>query len=138
MSVFVKVGVCVFSVLFLAGCATTSSVKQTQQMQERVASLEADLDKANEQIKGLESQLEAAQKGDEQRKAEEQYATAAPLSHTQIQTALVNAGYYSGAIDGKLGPQTRDALKDFQTANNLKADGVVGKKTRVRLYRYLK
>ena len=55
----------------------------------------------------------------------------------QIQTALKNAGYYQGAIDGKMGKNTRQAIKDFQKANNLPADGKVGKKTWLALKGYL-
>lgn len=47
----------------------------------------------------------------------------------QIQTALKNAGYYTGRIDGKIGPLTKKAIEEFQKANNLKADGKVGLKT---------
>ncbi len=47
----------------------------------------------------------------------------------EIQTALKNAGYYSGAIDGKAGPMTKKAIEEFQKANGLKADGKVGTKT---------
>ncbi len=47
----------------------------------------------------------------------------------EIQAALKNAGYYSGAIDGKLGPKTKKAIEDFQKANGLKVDGKVGPKT---------
>ena len=47
----------------------------------------------------------------------------------QIQTALKNAGYYTGLIDGKKGPLTQKAIEDFQKANNLEADGKVGPKT---------
>lgn len=47
----------------------------------------------------------------------------------EIQTALKNAGYYAGAVDGKKGPMTTKAVEDFQKANNLKADGKVGPKT---------
>jgi len=43
-----------------------------------------------------------------------------------IQTALKNAGYYAGEIDGKFGPKTKKAVEDFQAANNLKVDGVAG------------
>lgn len=55
----------------------------------------------------------------------------------QIQTALKNAGYDPGAIDGKLGAKTRKATKDFQAANGLKADGKVGQKTWTKLSAYL-
>ena len=47
----------------------------------------------------------------------------------EIQTAVKNAGFYAGAIDGKIGPKTRSAIEEFQKAKGLKADGVVGKKT---------
>ncbi len=47
----------------------------------------------------------------------------------EIQTSLKNAGYYAGEIDGKIGPMTKKAIKDFQQANNLEADAKVGPKT---------
>lgn len=59
-------------------------------------------------------------------------------SITEIQTALKNAGYYTGNIDGKSGPMTKKAVADFQKANNLQADGRVGPKTWVLLSAYLK
>jgi murein L,D-transpeptidase YcbB/YkuD len=55
----------------------------------------------------------------------------------QIQTALKNAGYDPGSIDGKLGPKSKKAIKDFQTANGLKADGKVGPKTWSKLSTYV-
>lgn len=50
-------------------------------------------------------------------------------TNRQIQTALKNAGYYTGQIDGKVGPLTKKAIEEFQKANNLKVDGKVGLKT---------
>ena len=47
----------------------------------------------------------------------------------EIQTALKNAGFYAGSIDGKIGPKSKKAIEDFQKANGLKADGKVGPKT---------
>lgn len=47
----------------------------------------------------------------------------------EIQTALKNAGYYTGSIDGKVGPLTKKAIEEFQKANALQADGKVGPKT---------
>lgn len=55
----------------------------------------------------------------------------------QIQIALRNAGYYFGAIDGKVGPLTKGAIEKFQRANNLKVDAKVGPKTWGVLSRYL-
>ena len=45
---------------------------------------------------------------------------------TQIQKALAQAGYYQGTIDGVIGPKTRRAIRAFQEANGLKADGRCG------------
>ena len=50
-------------------------------------------------------------------------------SGMEIQTALKNAGFYNGKIDGKIGPMSKKAIEDFQKSNNLKADGKVGPKT---------
>ena len=54
-----------------------------------------------------------------------------------IQKALKNAGVYSGAIDGKLGPKTKKAIEEFQSSKGLKADGKVGPKTWAELEKYL-
>ncbi len=50
-------------------------------------------------------------------------------SDRDIQTALKNAGFYNGTIDGKIGPKTKKAIEDFQKANGLKVDGKVGPRT---------
>lgn len=47
----------------------------------------------------------------------------------QIQQALKNAGFYSGKIDGEIGPKTKKAIEAFQAQHGLKADGKVGPKT---------
>lgn len=53
-----------------------------------------------------------------------------------IQTCLKNAGFYNGKIDGVKGRQTKKAIKEFQGANGLKVDGVVGPRTWDALSRY--
>ncbi|MFA6079674.1 MAG: peptidoglycan-binding domain-containing protein [Candidatus Omnitrophota bacterium] len=53
-----------------------------------------------------------------------------------IQSRLKNAGYYDGEIDGVKGKNTKKAIKEFQKANGLTADGVVGKKTWEALDKY--
>ena len=47
----------------------------------------------------------------------------------QIQTRLKNWGYYSGAVDGVYGTQTKNAVLYFQRKNGLTADGVAGPST---------
>jgi len=54
-----------------------------------------------------------------------------------IQTALKNAGFYTGAIDGKIGPNSKKAITEFQKSNDLVVDGKVGPKTWAVLSRYL-
>ncbi|MDP2928362.1 MAG: peptidoglycan-binding domain-containing protein [Candidatus Omnitrophota bacterium] len=54
----------------------------------------------------------------------------------EIQTALKNAGFYTGNIDGKIGPKSKKAIEDFQKANGLKVDGKVGPKTWEVMNRY--
>ena len=46
-----------------------------------------------------------------------------------VQRRLKELGYYSGAADGDFGPATEKAVKEFQKANGLSADGKVGEKT---------
>ncbi len=53
-----------------------------------------------------------------------------------IQQALKNAGLYSGDVDGKIGPKTKRAIREFKTANNLKIDGKVGPQTWAKLAPY--
>lgn len=55
----------------------------------------------------------------------------------EIQTALKNAGFDPGSFDGKIGPRTRQAIKDFQKSKGLVPDGVVGPKTWANLSKYL-
>ena len=55
----------------------------------------------------------------------------------EIQQALKQAGFYQGAIDGKVGPKTQQAIKEFQQAHQLKVDGKVGPRTWAALQPYL-
>lgn len=75
-----------------------------------------------------------------EKKPQEVSAQLAPDEATknrQIQTALKNAGYDPGPIDGKVGTKTKKAIKDFQSANGLKADGKVGTRTWAKLSAYI-
>lgn len=66
-------------------------------------------------------------------------ATQAPETPdpVSIQTALKNADFYNGDIDGKIGPKTKAAIKEFQAKNGLSDDGKVGPKTWSLLKTYL-
>lgn len=58
-------------------------------------------------------------------------------SANEIQIALKNAGFYTGSVDGKIGPKSKKAIEDFQSANGLKVDGKVGAKTWEAMGKYL-
>lgn len=51
----------------------------------------------------------------------------------ELQTRLQRWGYYDGPISSIYGEQTFEAVKRFQRANGLTADGVVGPQTRAAL-----
>lgn len=46
-----------------------------------------------------------------------------------VQGALVNLGYWWVATDGHYGPQTAEAVREFQSDYGLVVDGVVGPQT---------
>ncbi|MCL1470166.1 peptidoglycan-binding domain-containing protein [Argonema antarcticum] len=48
----------------------------------------------------------------------------------QLQAALKKDGFYKGSINGMFDRQTRSAVMVFQRSHHIKADGVVGAKTR--------
>ena len=52
----------------------------------------------------------------------------------RIQIQLAKAGYDAGPADGIRGRNTIKAIKQFQTANHLKVDGLVGPNTYSKLF----
>ena len=47
---------------------------------------------------------------------------------------LKELGYFDSTVTGHYGPLTASAVKKFQRANGLNADGVLGEKTYNKLY----
>ena len=132
----------------LAGCATARKKEgpEVLELKNQVSLLEAQLQNKDDEISVLKDQLSSAL---EQRVSATPPADVAPYTKSavpesktrftirQVQTALKNAGYDPGRIDGRMGKQTRDAVKSFQKANGLTVDGYVGKKTWLVLREYL-
>ena len=54
-----------------------------------------------------------------------------------LQTALTNAGFSPGVVDGIYGNRTFNAVTAFQRANRITADGIAGPRTCARLKPYL-
>ena len=52
----------------------------------------------------------------------------------KLQEALISLGYLKASATGSCGPSTVDAIKAFQTANQLEADGKAGQTTLQLLY----
>jgi peptidoglycan hydrolase-like protein with peptidoglycan-binding domain len=114
---------------------------EMQGLKNQISVLEAQIQSKDEEIGSLRDALNKAN--------EEKQAAAVAVSKKkiaevksrpnikQVQIALANAGYNPGPIDGKMGKQTRDAIKAFQKANNLDVDARAGKKTWELLRGYL-
>ena len=131
----------VLAVVFVAslsGCATArkNNELEIQGLRNQVSALESQLAAKDEEINSLR---ESTMKSSEMpaKVVQKSGEVKRHPNNKQIQAALKNAGYYQGAIDGKMGKGTREAIKAFQKANNLPADGKVGKKTWILLKNYL-
>ncbi|MFA5090582.1 MAG: peptidoglycan-binding protein [Candidatus Omnitrophota bacterium] len=117
------------SVLIISGCATTAKVNseaRIQELQAKIGSLEGELKQQQEENLDMRKQLDEAK--------------VQPIrmpNGKEIQIALKNAGFYSGIVDGDIGPETKEAIKKFQEANKLNPDGVIGSRTWSLLIKYL-
>lgn len=149
----------VVAVSLLAGCATTQQPTAVNQLQIRVAQIERQLDRYDQDVTELKYSVEdlaarvksgarPAWSAEAGRQAAPAPSAPAPKSDRQpilrvavtpqeVQTALRNAGYYKGAVDGKLGPESQNAIMAFQKDHDLGSDGIVGKKTWAELKNYL-
>jgi predicted nuclease with TOPRIM domain len=113
---------------------------ETGKAKAQLASLQDSLSQERQKVLDLQSKIEAL--SDELQSLKEiavyEAPELAPSDFTKkVQLALYAAGFDPGKIDGKMGTQTIQAVKDFQEANGLKVDGIVGKETWDRLQEYL-
>ena len=141
-----RVTAVLFLVIFifsLSGCATARKQKdmEIQGLKNQISVLEAQVQSKDEEINSLR---DAFAKANEEKQAAVSTVSKRKIGEVksrpntrQIQIALSNAGYNPGRIDAKLGRQTVEAVKAFQKANKLAADGRVGKKTWDLLRDYL-
>ena len=127
----------------LTGCATARKQKdlQIQGLRNQILALEAQLQMKDQEIESLRGALgetterKASERVIRKKKVVGEVKSRPSVRH--IQTALKNAGYNPGSIDGEMGRQTRDAIRAFQRANNLPVDGKVGRQTWSILGKYL-
>lgn len=127
--------------ILISGCATVRKEKdlEIQGLRNQISVLEAQVQSKDEEIDSLREELRkvAAEKAAQASKKKIIAEVKSRPNAKQIQIALSNAGFKPGPIDGKMGRQTRQAIKAFQRANNLTVDGRVGKKTWSLLKEYL-
>lgn len=123
---WIGIGV-VAAALAVAGCATTKS--SSSSLENRVQVLESKV----QALEGSSVTSEAPVSFEQGSSG----VTAATMTKKQIQEALKNAGYYDGKVDGKIGPKTTAAIKQFQKDMGLKADGIAGRNTKEKLLKYL-
>lgn len=136
-------------VFILVGCATSKGGRMsTAQSRARINDLERELAEKDDEMRYLKSELTKAENELERQKDVSIYSFKksvskgrgkdSPIAATkQIQVALKNAGFYNGSIDGKIGSETKKAITEFQKANGLKADGIVGQQTWSRLKEFV-
>ena len=128
--------------LLAAGCATSTGTRtsELESLKTQVASLEAQVGQLNSQVAELSKQGTAGEDSSQDLSVSAHSSGAkasAALTGRQVQLALKKAGFYSGPVDGKLGRQTRKAVKAFQRSNGLAPDGRVGTKTSMALAKFL-
>ncbi len=128
-------------ILGIAGCASTAKNSSANSgaaaLQEKISDLENQLQEKDEQINDLEERLSRVKAPGSEQLVDSGDVDMSKATPKNIQVTLKNAGFYSGAIDGKVGRRTRNAIKEFQKSNDLKAHGVVGKQTWAKLQKYL-
>lgn len=131
----VRVIIATACAVVLAGCATGSQVHdlttQNQQLQARVGELQSQLQQRDDEIRDMSSRI-----SDTYSEARDPVRKTLKATPKRIQAALKAAGFYAGAVDGKIGKKTRESIRKFQRDNGLKADGIVGAQTWDRLSEY--
>ena len=156
LRIFLGIGLAVL----LTGCATAQKPSALNNLQIKVSQMEKTLEEKDQEILDLKDQLQdlssqidnlgaahasASTEDNPKPKSAAGAASSADdariirveASAFDVQRALKSAGYYSGAVDGKMGAKSRKAISDFQKDHKLNSDGIVGKNTWIELKKYL-
>ena len=148
-----RVGIGLVVVGLVSGCAGQRQSQQLARMQSQVGLLDervAQLERAGvaggsvtgtpDATTGFSSTFEANAAAARPQGAMPATTAAKPAgraSTRDIQQALKHAGFYQGSVDGKMGPKTRQAVREFQRVHGLQDDGKVGKQTWAKLSPYV-
>ena len=135
-----------------SGCASRKTGKKVDTMQAQVNAMTDELVRLDQSLQDTRAAIQAQDSGSMGGGSSAAYVSGGEgasvggmyrtpsgfeIPSVNIQKALKKAGYYNGAIDGKVGPGTRDAIAAFQKDNGLGADGVCGRQTWSKLKSYL-
>ncbi len=152
---FISIFMVLISIVFLAGCVTTSKYKtDMDRLQTRIDDLEINLKQQESDkvaLKESQQQIEVTlkQQSEELENAKKKFSAMGKRKSQgasselrmptakEIQVTLKSSGFYAGEIDGVIGSGTKEAIRKFQEANQLTPDGVVGSKTWALLEKYL-
>lgn len=137
MKRLLNLGVVVLALVAISGCTKKQEMEELQPITMESLSMGGGSIQGQEDLKAPESKILATN-------AISPVKEMLPLppqgpykpSGIEIQTALKNAGFYTGSIDGKVGPKSKKAIESFQKANGLKIDGKVGPKTWEAMSKY--
>jgi murein L,D-transpeptidase YcbB/YkuD len=152
VNVNVKILMLGMAATVLTGCSTANYQSSINHLQMKVGMLESQLEQKDEELADLRDEItllttEIRKKAQPERIVKPVEMDNAPVNKDgiirvsvtteRVQAALKSAGFYTGPIDDKIGEKTKKAIADFQNANGLKADGIVGKQTWDKLSSYL-
>jgi len=145
---FVLIAVVCLAAFIVSGCSTPR-----KKLNEEITGIKTRVDTLETRVEGVEvKQAEVDKAVAEAPKtatvtepswpADTNFTAKSGLTTSKVdikdtQTALKNAGYYSGKVDGVKGRNTKRAIKAFQRDHGLVSDGVTGKKTWDLLSKYL-
>ena len=132
-----KIVLAIFLAVMVSGCATFKKNAQMQDLEMQVSDLQMQIQQRDERIHSLEDELTAAQQ-----KSSKKSEILGKVDFTKpdtrsVQKALKAAGFYDGLVDGKLGPKTQAAVREFQKSRGLKEDGVIGRQTWAELSEHI-
>ena len=141
-----RVSVLLLSILVLAtaGCVSKGRYnREVNSLQGQVTQMDQALKAQEERSRALEAELaarggkKAGGAGGEFQGGTYRTPSGFELAAADVQKALKSAGYYAGEVDGKIGPDSREALRNFQRDNGLSVDGVCGRQTWSKLKTFL-
>ena len=132
------------TLLMGSGCAQKKKASRLNALEAQVGVLTDELTRLDQSVQEMRGSAQAAPggrafSGESHHAGAGVYRTPSgfELPSMNIQQALKNAGYYQGNLDGKIGSETKDAVKSFQKDHGLEADGVIGRRTWDKLKGYL-